>query len=112
MFNVYKNQLSRQTGSSNLTGPKMLPTIWYTYMLVISSLHLFFFFQFCKVDKDGNTMQGCNDCSFDYDGNLWVTAPAGCHQQLLRKTRQKISWMDGRTEVKQYTPLPLRGAGV
>lgn len=22
-------------------------------------------------------MQGCNDCSFDYDGNLWVTAPAG-----------------------------------
>ena len=22
-------------------------------------------------------MQGCNDCTFDYDGNLWVTAPAG-----------------------------------
>lgn len=38
---------------------------------------LVLFFQFCKVDKDGNTMQGCNDCSFDYDGNLWVTAPAG-----------------------------------
>jgi hypothetical protein len=32
MFNVYKNQLSRQTGSMNLTGPKTLPTIWYTYM--------------------------------------------------------------------------------
>jgi hypothetical protein len=30
MFNVYKNQLSRQTGSRNLTGPKTLPTIWYT----------------------------------------------------------------------------------
>jgi hypothetical protein len=28
MFNVYKNQLSRQTGSWNLTGPKTLPTIW------------------------------------------------------------------------------------
>jgi hypothetical protein len=27
MFNVYKNQLSRQTGSRNLTGPKTLPTI-------------------------------------------------------------------------------------
>jgi hypothetical protein len=26
MFNVYKNQLSRQTGSRNLTGPKMLST--------------------------------------------------------------------------------------
>jgi hypothetical protein len=31
MFNVYKNQLSRQTVSSNLTGPKMLPTIRHTY---------------------------------------------------------------------------------
>ena len=27
MFNVYKNQLSRRTGSRNLTGPKTLPTI-------------------------------------------------------------------------------------
>ncbi|XP_063421626.1 diisopropyl-fluorophosphatase-like [Mytilus trossulus] len=35
------------------------------------------FNQLCKEDKDGNTMQGCNDCCFDYDGNLWVTAPAG-----------------------------------
>ena len=25
MFNVYKNQLSRQTGSRNMTGPKTLP---------------------------------------------------------------------------------------
>ena len=32
MFNVYKNQQSRQTGSRNLMGPKMLPTIWGTYM--------------------------------------------------------------------------------
>ena len=30
MFNVHKNQLSRQTGSRNLTCPKMLPTIWHT----------------------------------------------------------------------------------
>jgi hypothetical protein len=26
MFNVYRNQLSRQTGSRNLTGPKTIPT--------------------------------------------------------------------------------------
>jgi hypothetical protein len=32
MFNVYKSQLSRQTGSKNLMGPKTLPTIWGTYM--------------------------------------------------------------------------------
>jgi hypothetical protein len=75
MFNVYKNQLSRQTGSRNLTGPKPLPTIWYTYMMLVTK-----------------------------------------YQILLRKMQRKISWTDGktegRTEVKQYTPLPLRGAGV
>ena len=32
MFNVYKNQQSLQTGNRNLTGPKMLPTIWHTYI--------------------------------------------------------------------------------
>jgi hypothetical protein len=36
MFNVYRNQLSRQTGSRNLTGPKTLPTIWYTYMMLVT----------------------------------------------------------------------------
>jgi hypothetical protein len=32
-----------------------------------------------------------------------------CHQQLLRKMRRKISWTDGRTEVKQYTPFGEQG---
>jgi hypothetical protein len=32
MFNVHKNQQSRQTGSRNLTGPKTLPTTCHTYM--------------------------------------------------------------------------------
>ena len=36
MFNVYKNQLSRQTGSRNLTGPKTLPTIWGTDMKLVT----------------------------------------------------------------------------
>ena len=36
MFNVYKNQLGRQTGSRNLTGPKTLPTKWYTYMTLVT----------------------------------------------------------------------------
>jgi hypothetical protein len=36
MFNVYKNQQSRQTGSRNLTGQKTLPTIWYTYMTLVA----------------------------------------------------------------------------
>ena len=40
MFNVYKNQLSRQTGSRNLTGPKSLPTIWHTYMKLVTKYQI------------------------------------------------------------------------
>lgn len=36
-----------------------------------------FVLQVCQEDDAGQTMQGCNDCTFDYDGNLWITAPAG-----------------------------------
>jgi hypothetical protein len=39
MFNMYKNQLCRQTGSRNLTDPKTLPTIWYTYMTLVTKYH-------------------------------------------------------------------------
>jgi hypothetical protein len=41
MFNVYRNQLSRQTGSRNLTGPKTLPTIWHTYMKLVTKYILY-----------------------------------------------------------------------
>ena len=40
MFNVYKNHLSRQTGSRNLTGPKTLPTIWHTYMKLVTKYQI------------------------------------------------------------------------
>jgi hypothetical protein len=40
MFNVYKYQLSRQTGSRNLTGPKTLPTIWHTYMKLVTKYQI------------------------------------------------------------------------
>ena len=40
MFNVYKDQLSQQTGSRNLTGPKTLPTIWYTYMMLVTKYQI------------------------------------------------------------------------
>jgi hypothetical protein len=40
MFNVYKDQLSRQTGSRNPTGPKTLPTIWYTYMMLVTKYQI------------------------------------------------------------------------
>jgi hypothetical protein len=40
MFNVYKNQLSQQTGSRNLMGPKTLPTIWGTYMKLVTKYQI------------------------------------------------------------------------
>ena len=40
MLNVYKSQLSRQTGSRNLTGPKTLPTIWHTYMKLVTKYQI------------------------------------------------------------------------
>ena len=36
MFNVHKNQLSRQTGSRNLTDSKTFPAIWHTYMKLVT----------------------------------------------------------------------------
>jgi hypothetical protein len=76
MFNVYKNQLSRQTGSRNLTGPNTLPTIWYTHMMLVTK------YQISAINS------------------YWEK----CDEKYLGRT-------EGRTEVKQYTPLLLRGAG-
>ena len=76
MFNVYKNQLSRQTGSRNLTGLKTLPTIWYTYMTLVTK------YQISAINS------------------YWEK----CDEKYLGRTEE-------RTEVKQYTPLPLWGTG-
>jgi hypothetical protein len=40
VFNVYKNQQNRQTGSRNLMGPKTLPTIWGTYMKIVTKYQI------------------------------------------------------------------------
>jgi hypothetical protein len=40
IFNVYKKQLSRQTGSRNLIGPKTLPTIWHTNMKLVTKYQI------------------------------------------------------------------------
>jgi hypothetical protein len=82
MFNEYKNQQSRQTGSRNLTGPKTLPTIWHTYMKLVTK------YQISAIDS----------CWEKYD------------EKYLGRWKDRQT--EGRTEVKQYTPLPLRGAGV
>ena len=38
--NVHRNQLSRQTGSRNPTGSETLPTIWYTYMMLVTKYQI------------------------------------------------------------------------
>ena len=94
MFNVYKKQLSRQRGSINRTDPKTLPTIWYTYMTLVTKY---------QISPVNSYWEKCDDKYFE------------------RTEGRKEGRMDGRTdgrkdgqttEVKQYTPLPLRGAGV
>ena len=37
-----------------------------------------------------------------------------CHQQLLRKMQQKISWTDGRTDRRKtvYPPPPSGSGGI
>ena len=69
MFSVYKNQLSRQTGSRNLTGPKTLPPIWHTYMKHVTKY---------QISAINSYWEKC-------DG-----------------------WTEGQTEVKQYTPPPVK----
>ena len=71
MFNVYKNQQSRLTGSRNLMGPKMLPTIWYTYMMLVTKY---------QISAINSYREKCDE-----------------------------KYLGRRTEVKQYTPLPLQG---
>ena len=77
MFNVYRSQLSRQTGSMNLTGPKTVPTIWYTYMMLLTK------YQISAINS------------------YWEK----CDEKYLGRTEE-------RTEVKQYTPLPFGSGGI
>ena len=38
---TYDTPALRQTGSRNLTGQKTLPTIWGTYMKLVTKYHIF-----------------------------------------------------------------------
>ena len=52
---MYENQLSRQTGSRNLTGPKTLPTIWYTNMMLVTK------YQVTEKNATKNILDGRKD---------------------------------------------------
>ena len=80
MFNVYKNQQSRHTGSRNLRSPKALPTIWGTYMAFVTKYQISAINSYWeKCDK--NIVDGRKDGRTD------------------ERTDERT---DRRTEVKQY----------
>jgi hypothetical protein len=135
MFNVYKNQQSRQTGSRNLMDPKTLPTIWGTYMKLVTKYQISainscwekcdekwaYMFNVYKNQlsrqTDSRNRTGPKNASHNmvylYDACDQISD--FCQQQLLRKMRRwrKISWTEGRTDRgKTVYPLSLRGAGV
>ena len=37
---IRRNTVSWQTGNRKLRGPKMLPTIWYTYMTLVTKYQI------------------------------------------------------------------------
>ena len=120
MFNVYKNQQSRQTGSRNLMGPKKLPTIWGTYMKLVNKYHISAI-NSCweKCDEMFNVyknQQSLQTGSRNLTGPK--TLPTIWYTYMTLVTKYQISAINsywekcdekylGRTEVKQYTPLPL-----
>jgi hypothetical protein len=129
MFNVYKNQQSRQTGSRNPMGSKTLPTIWGTYMKLVTKY---------QISAINSCWEKCDEkCAYMFNvyknqlsrqtGSRNMMDPKtiptiwGTYMKLV--TKYQISAINsywekcdekylGRTEVKQYTPPPLRGAGV
>ena len=97
MFNVYKNQLSRQTGSRTLMGPKTLPTIWYTYMTLVTKY---------QISAIKSYWEKCDE---KYLGGRKDGRTEG--RTTGRKDGRKDGRTDRRTEVKQYTPSPFGERG-
>ena len=123
MLNVYKNQQNRQTGSRNLMGPKTLPTIWGTYMKLVTK------YQISAINR---CWEKCDEkCAYMFNvyknQRNWQTGSKNAthnmvylydscdqisdffHQQLLGKMRRKYL---GRTDRgKTVYPPPPSGSG-
>jgi hypothetical protein len=113
MFNVYKNQQSRQRGSRNLTGPKTLSTIWGTYMKLVTKY---------QISAINSCWEKCDEkCAYWFMFNVYknqLSRQTGSRNMTGPKTLPTIWYtymtkniLDGRTEVKQYTPSPFRERG-
>jgi hypothetical protein len=117
MFNVYKNQQSRQTRSRNLMGPKTLPMIWGTYMKLVTK------YQISAINSCWEKCDEKNQLSRQTGSRNLTgpnTLPTIWHTYMKLVTKYQISainscWekcdekyigrTEGRTEVKQYISI-------
>jgi hypothetical protein len=81
MFNVYKNQPSRQTGSRNRMGQKTLPTIWGTYMKLVTKY---------QISAINSCWEKCDDkCAF-----------------MFNVYKNQLSWQTGSRNLTGPKTLP------
>ena len=116
MFNVYKNQLSRQTESRNLTDPKTLPTIWHTYMKLVTKYQISVInscWEKCDEKYLGKTTVGRTDRRTDgrTDGQTDGRKDGRTDGRTEGRTDgRKDGRTDGRTD-RGKTVYPLRWSG-
>ena len=87
MFNMHKNQPSRQTGNRNLMGPKTLTAIWGTYMKLVTKYQIPVI-NSCweKCDEkwaDMGPKNASHNMAYLYEACDQISD--SCHQYLLRK---------------------------
>jgi hypothetical protein len=100
MFNVYTNQQSRQTGSWNPMGSKTLPTIWYTYMMLVTKY---------QISAINSYWEKCDE---KYLGRTEGQTEGRKDGRTEGQTEgRKDGRTDRRTEVIQYTPSPFGERG-
>jgi hypothetical protein len=92
---VYKKQLSQQTGSRNTTGPKTLPTIWHTYMKLVTKYQIpvinSCLEKFNKISKEEVGIRWVQKCFPRYGVPIW---------RLL--TKYQISAINSCLEIRAY----------
>jgi hypothetical protein len=121
---TYDTPALRQTGSRNLMGPKTLPMIWGTYMKLVTK------YQVCVINS---SWEKCDEkCAYmfnvyknqisrqtgsrnltvqkrypQYGIPIWSLWPNIRFLPLIVAEKNAMkNILDGRTEVKQYTPSP------
>jgi hypothetical protein len=104
MLNVYKNQQNRQTGSRNLMGPKTLPTIWDTYMTLVTEYQISAinsYWEKCEKKYIGRTDRGIT---------VYPPPSSGCggiirYLDFYFSNLSSISWLLNILRLKAWTGI-------